>query len=122
MLSASAESISRDLIEYGEDDTAPWMLTCSEDDLVRVCSVADWLLLNGPTRPSGSSMMIAKACALAAVYVREGAPRELRRSRRSKVEGLPPVPTPGRRPDYHLQMQAPRHYGVGDDARTFWSP
>ena len=121
MLSASAESISRDLVEYGEDKAAPWMLTCSDDDLVRVCSVADWLLHYGPTAPSGASMIIAKACALAAVYVREGAPRELRRSRRRKVDGLPPVPTPGRRPDYQLQMRAPRHYGVGDDARAFWS-
>jgi hypothetical protein len=103
VLSASVESISRDLVEYGENDSALWMMACSEDDLVRVCSVADWLLLHGPTAPSGASMIIAKACALAAVYVREGAPRELRHSRRRKVEGLPPVPTPGRRPDHQLQ-------------------
>lgn len=121
VLNASAESISRDLVEYGEDDSESWMLACSEDDLARVCSVADWLLLHGPTAPSGASMTIAKACALAAVYVREGAPRELRRSRRRKIDGLPPVPMPGRRPDHQLQMRAPRHYGVGDDARAFWS-
>lgn len=114
--------MSRDLIEYGEDETARWMLTCSDDDLIRVCSVADWLLLDGPAHQSGSSMMIAKACALAAVYVREGAPRELRRSRRRKVEGLPPVPRLGRRPDYRAQMRFPRHYGVGDDAKAFWAP
>ncbi len=72
MLSASAESISRDLMEYDEPVAAQWILRCSEDELVRICSVADWLLLHGPAAPSGASMMIVKACALAAVYVQEG--------------------------------------------------
>lgn len=120
-LSASAESISRDLAEYGEEDAATWVLTCSDDELVRLRSVADWLLFHGPARPSGGSMIIAKACALAAVYVREGAPRELARSRRRKLAGLPPMPSPERRPSYQLQQQAPREYGVGDDARSYWS-
>ena len=72
MLNAPVEYMSRDLHEYGEDETADWILTCSEDELVRVCSVAEWLLYSGPSRPSGGSMMMAKACAVAAAYVREG--------------------------------------------------
>lgn len=63
-------------------------------------------------------MMIAKAFALAAVYVMEGAPRDLARRRRSKVHG--PALPPGRWPNYALQEAAPRHYGVGDDAVAFW--
>jgi len=109
-------------MEYDEPEAAQWILSCSEDELVRICSVADWLLLHGPATPSGASMMIAKACGLAAVYVQEGQPRNLKRSRRQKVEGLPTVPTPGRRPNYQAQIAAPRHYGVGEDARAFWMP
>jgi hypothetical protein len=54
----------RDLHECGEYETANWILTCSDDELVKVCSVAEWLLYFGPSRPSGGSLMIARACAL----------------------------------------------------------
>jgi len=67
--------------------TAAWIVDCSDDELVRVCSVANWLLFNGPTLPSGASMMISKACALAVVYVRQGAPRHLARARRGPGTG-----------------------------------
>ena len=120
VLSAGVESVAEDLRQYGEDATAAWVLGCSEDELVRLCSVADWLLFNGPATPSGASMMIAKACALAAVYVREGIPRNLARSRRGAPSGIAVPSSGGRRPDYALQKAAPRDYGVGDDARAFW--
>ena len=120
MLNAPVEYMSRDLHEYGEDETANWILTCSEDELVRVCSVAEWLLYCGPSRPSGGSMMIAKACAAAAVYVREGAPRNLARTRRKRIADPGPMPSPGRRPDSALQMKHPLEYGVGEDFRAFW--
>src|SRR6478736_6624943 len=110
MLNAPVESMSRDLHEYGEDETANWILTCSDDELVRVCSVAEWLLYFGPSRPSGGSMMIARACALAAVYVREGAPRELARSRRKRTADATPT-FPERRPDNALQMKRAPEYG-----------
>ena len=70
MLSSSVGDIAVDLLRYGEPDAADWLLLCSDDELVPVCSVADWLLYHGPVQPSGSSMMIGKACALATV--REG--------------------------------------------------
>lgn len=120
MLNASAEQVERDLLQYGEEETAGWLMRCTEEELVRVCSVAEWLLYNGPRTSSGASMTIAKACALSAVYVREGAPRDLANSRRKKISGLPPVPSPGRRPDHRLQSQVPTDYGVGDDAREYW--
>jgi hypothetical protein len=85
VLSASAETISSDLHQYGEDAAADLILDCTDEELVRVCSVAEWLLYQGPSRASGS-MLIAKALSLAAVYVREGAPRELARSRRRRAE------------------------------------
>jgi hypothetical protein len=100
LLSARVDDIAEDLRRYGEDDTAVWVLSCSDDELVRVCSVADWLLYHGRSSPSGGSMMIAKACALAAVYVREGSPRDLRRSRRGPAWGAPTPPSGGRRPGY----------------------
>jgi len=124
VLSAQVGDIADDLLRYGEPATSKWLLACSEDELVRVCSVADWLLLYGPTEVSGSSMMIAKACALAAVYVKEGAPRVLARSRRLPAERIPELVATDdakrRRPSYVLQMAAPKHYAVGDDARVAW--
>lgn len=112
--------IADDLSRYGEDAAARSIWTCSDDELVRVCSVAEWLLYNGPSQPSGASMLIAKACALAAVYVHEGAPRHLTRSRRGPVTGREITPTGGRRPDARLAAVVPHEYGTGNDARDFW--
>jgi hypothetical protein len=121
MFGATAESIAHDLMEYGEVDAAAWMSTCSDDELVRVCSVTDWLLQYGPTTASGRSMLFSKACALAAVYVREGRPRDLAQNRRRKVEGLAAQVGRGRFPNHQLQVASGLHYGVGDDARAFWT-
>lgn len=123
MLGTSAELIAEDLRRYGEDDTASWVLGCSDDELVRICSVADWLTLHGPAQRSGASMMLAKACALAAVYVREGEPRDLARKTRKPVDpdATRPASGSGRWPDHELQSAAPRHYGVGDDAKRYWA-
>jgi hypothetical protein len=125
VLDASVGLIAEGLRRYSEDDVAFWVVTCSDDELLRVCSVADWLLLRGPALPSGSSMMIAKACALAAVYVCEGKPRNLRRRRRKPASaGAAPdehSSDADRRPDLVAQLSAGRGYGVGQDARDFWS-
>jgi hypothetical protein len=113
--------IAEDLRRYGEDEAAEWIIDCSEDELVRVCAVAEWLLYHGPARRSGASRMIAKACALAAVYVREGSPRDLLRSRRGAASGSRVAAAGGRRPDHKLQAAAPSQYGVRQDAREFWT-
>jgi hypothetical protein len=124
VLSAQVGVIAENLLRYGEPEASGWLLSCSDDELVRVCSVADWLLLHGPKEPSGSSMMIAKACALAAVYVREGSPRALARPRRLPAAAVPALVATEdikrRRPRHDLQTAAPRHYAVGDDARAAW--
>ena len=124
VLDASVGLIAEDLRCYGEYDVASWVIACSDDELLRVCSVADWLLLRGPALSSGSSMMLAKACALAAVYVCEGRPRDLRRGRRMPASaGTAPgehSPDADRRPDLMAQLSADRGYGVGQDARDFW--
>ena len=126
MLSASAEHIASDLLQYGEDATAAWVLNCTDQELVRVCSVGYWLLFHGPRPPSGGSMLIAKAVSLAAVYVREGAPRELARKRR---RGQPTWTTRqdqhgvwhlGRLPDAALVARIAADHGVGADARAVW--
>jgi hypothetical protein len=122
VLDTGVGSIAEDLRRYGEDDVALWVVACSDDELLRVCSVADWLLLRGQALPSGSSMMIAKACALAAVYVCEGKPRNLRRHRRMPASAADEhSPDADRRPDLMAQLSAGRDYGVGQDARDFWS-
>jgi hypothetical protein len=119
VLTASAETVAAELRQYGEDRAADWLLTCTEEELVRVCSVGEWLLYHGPSTRSGS-MLIAKALSLAAVYVREGAPRDLARSRRRRLEDRPDSADDGRRPDEVLAAGVPFAYGVGDDARAFW--
>ena len=125
VLDTSVGLIAEDLRRYGEDDVARWVMGCSDDELLRVCSVADWLLLRGQALPCGSSMMVAKACALAAVYVCEGKPRNLCRRRRMPASAGAATdehsPDADRRPDLMAQLSAGRDYGVGQDARDFWS-
>ena len=125
VLGAPCELIARDLIEYGEVEAAEWVRSCSDDDLVRICSVADWLLLHGPSTKAGSSMMIAKALALATVYIREGTPRDLASKRRKPLPALSEAERDairrGRWVNYQLQEAKPRDYGVGPDARDYWA-
>lgn len=111
---STAEQIAEDLYAYGEVETSTWMLTCTADEHIRVCSVGAWICSHGPTAPSGASMLFAKALALAAVYVREGAPRDLARSRRLRArdvsfagERWPPFASVG------------YEHGVGDDLKEF---
>ena len=55
MMRASAESIAQSLAKYGEVEAARWVLTSSDDELIRVCSVTSWLLFHGPTTAGGST-------------------------------------------------------------------
>lgn len=120
MFSAGVELIAVELDRYGETEAADWILTCTDEELVRVCSVAEWLLARGPRTPSGSSMTYGKASALSAVYVKEGRPRDLARKRRGPGAGRKVTGDGGREPDYQLQKAKPRFYGVHDDAISFW--
>lgn len=122
MIIASDASIARGLVHYGEMETARWVLTCSEDELLRICSVGYWLELYGPGTASGGGMMMTKALALASVYVHEGKPRDLVRGRRKLTGNVSVVPPEHqeRRPSVRARLTLPRHYGVGNDAREYW--
>ncbi|WP_432847513.1 hypothetical protein ACQPXB_42500 [Amycolatopsis sp. CA-161197] len=123
MIDAADSSIAGYLVQYGEVETAHWVLTCTGDELLRIGSVGHWLELRGPSTPSGGGMMPAKALALASVYVREGKPRDLVRGRRKLTGNVSVVPPEHRerRPSFEAGWLAlPRDHGVGDDARDYW--
>jgi hypothetical protein len=126
VLSTSREVVAEELRQFGEDATAHWVDHCTDDELLRICAVADWLIYRGPATPYGASMLLGKACALAAVYVREGSPRDLVRDR-----SRPPAPRSaadvaklrnGRRPSLADQLRKGRDYGVGQDVKDYWTP
>ncbi|BBH17729.1 hypothetical protein Back2_20160 [Nocardioides baekrokdamisoli] len=117
---ASAEVIAADLRAYGEPAAAAWILVCSNDDLARVCAVASWLIYNGPTAKDGSSMFLATALSLAAIYIHEAAPRDLKRARRVRIEEVPSG-TPQRFPSSHGYTAVAQNYPVRDDARAYWA-
>ena len=107
--------IRRYLNSYGEAAAADWVATTSDDELVRVCSVAGWL-------QSERHLEAPKALALAAVYVCEGAPRDLARIDRLPVPADQLHTEDSRRPKLPALMTTPEGYGVGDDARAYWAP
>jgi hypothetical protein len=79
-------TLAEDLWSYGEDDLAFLALELDDGELARVGVIAGRLLLSEEHAfASGASMLLAKACALAAVEVVEGHPRPLRRTRRRSV-------------------------------------
>lgn len=121
MLSTTRPLQVDDLLPFHETDVAAWARTCTDDELARVCDVADFLTLSGPATPSGGSMTFAKASALAAVYVCEGKPRNLALSRRDLKVIVPDVVDENRRPLYLIQQTRPERFAVGDDAIDFWA-
>lgn len=99
------------------------MVTCSEDDLLEICGVAYWLLSYGPTSPSGNSMMLTKAAALAAVAVHDGHPRELARKLRKPKSSLPDVEARVLQqgyPDHEQQLGLGDFYGMTDEIEAYW--
>ncbi|HEY2063501.1 MAG TPA: hypothetical protein VGH57_34350 [Amycolatopsis sp.] len=124
MFSTTRRSIAQSSAQYGEDVVADWALGCSDEEFVRVCGVADWLIYQGPTTPSGAGMMVDKAVALAAAFVKEGSPRLLRRkirkniwadSRRYSDDLLDRIPLL----DY--QDKKGTYYGVTESFKAFWT-
>lgn len=51
MLGAQTDDIARDLLEFGEPEAAEWVQKCTDDELVKVCSVADWLCCTARRQP-----------------------------------------------------------------------
>lgn len=69
-VSVSRADLAQALRAYGEDDLAVRALELSELEMGRVGVIAGELLVDDEYRtPSGASMLLAKACAIAAVEV-----------------------------------------------------
>jgi hypothetical protein len=84
------ETLAIDLQTYGEDDLADRVLSVGDEDLKRIWERADHYVYSDEyALPSGASMLIGKALALATVDVLEDAPRELRWKRR-RLKGIYP--------------------------------
>jgi len=123
VLSTTRRLIVKSLIEYQETETADWASACSDDEFLRICGAADWLLHKGPTTPSGASMMCAKAIALAAVFVRENEPRQLAKKRRKTGGDMPASgadPILDQRPDFWKQLELGDHHGVTETFSSYW--
>lgn len=125
MLSTTRGLTARHLIEYGEDEAAQWVGSSSNEDFMKVCGVANWLISYGPESPSGSSMMMATAIAAAAVFVKEGVARDLARKRRKKLPDLPAdeyrkIAFDGS-PDLNEQRRKGEFYGVTNEFKEFWT-
>lgn len=124
MIMATRGSIRRHLLEYGEDAAAEWIVSCTDDELLRLGCVAGWVSLSGPSTPSGGSMMICKALAIAAVCVHEGKPRKLARTRRRKLPELSAEELRRIRSEPYPMASSfaiPRNYGVTDEIKDFWT-
>jgi hypothetical protein len=90
MIVVQRETLPRDLRSYGEDELADRVLIIEDEELKRIWARADHCVYSDEyALPSGASMMIAKAVALAAVEVLEGTPRE-HRWKQQKLKGIYP--------------------------------
>jgi hypothetical protein len=56
VFTTSVGRIVEALRAYGEASTAECVLTCSDEELVRICSVVEWLMYHGPTNASGGTL------------------------------------------------------------------
>ena len=86
-VNTSRDVLSRALRSYGEDLVAKHALAASDDTLRQIGERAGWYLDNAPGPPSGASILIDTALALATVEIIEGSPRALLRKRR-KLKGI----------------------------------
>ncbi|MGW8431098.1 hypothetical protein ACWGJ9_08240 [Curtobacterium citreum] len=121
MLSTTRNLTVRDLLQFHEPAVAEWVETCTEEEFVRVCDVADFLSLHGPVTSTGASMMLSKCVAMAAVYVHDGAPRELARAKRDLKAVVPPIDSSSPGTDLQLARSRPQFFAVGDDAIDAWA-
>jgi hypothetical protein len=116
------EVLARDLWEYGEDDLANQARELSDLTLGRIGVLAGRLLLSdGHATASGAGPTVAKACALAAVEVIEGAARPLKRRRRRvrKQPSAPMFPEPDPRAARNLFLDVCTSVAAEFDASGF---
>ena len=123
-LTASVDDVADNLLRFHEDATSAWVERCTDEEFGWVCNAAEFLLYYGPKRASGSTRLIDKALAIAAVYVAEGTPRKLARSTRDNTRVMPSRPPlhelDKRRTNVKL-MEARGYYDdVHDEFVAFW--
>lgn len=124
MMQITRGAVRRYLLEYGEASAAEWIVSTSDDEFIQVCGIGSWLLVAGPSTPSGASMTLANAAAIAAVCVHDGHPRKLARSRRRKLPELSAEEARRIRAEPYpmeLSFSVPSHYGVTEEIKEFWA-
>jgi hypothetical protein len=92
MVQTERTSLAKELWRYGEDDLWKPVLIAPRRTMEAIGERAAWHLYHGEARPSGESMLIAKALSLAAVEVLEGAARPLKREKRRPERDFPGHP------------------------------
>jgi hypothetical protein len=92
MVRTERTSLAKDLWRYGEDDLWKRVLIVPKRTMDAIGERATWYLYHGEARPSGESMLIAKALSRAAVEVLEGAARPLKREKRRPERDFPGHP------------------------------
>ncbi|MFJ5956876.1 hypothetical protein ACIQC5_13070 [Paenarthrobacter sp. NPDC092416] len=81
---------------------------------------ASWILYYGPTQPSGASMLIDKAIALAGVCIHEEHPRELARKRRD-LKVWSEIAAEDSPTANEVLQGLPNYDAVSEEARDFWA-
>ena len=89
-MSMKRETLAQDLWDYGEEAAAEAVFRLPLADFERICARTYEIWSDFPEE-AGHGMMLAKACALAAVEVIDGTPRSLARKRRRKAPLPPPL-------------------------------
>jgi hypothetical protein len=92
MLVVHLADVVWDLLCYGEDAVAERAKSFTVEEQATVWRLAHLNSLMDDGKRSGAGMMIAKAIALAAIEVAEGAPRSLTLKRRRTPDERPPMP------------------------------
>jgi hypothetical protein len=92
MLITSLPELVWDLLTFGEDEVAERTKAFTSAEQRRVWEIAA-AHAERPYNKDGSGMLLAKALALAAVEVAEGAPRPLAWNRRNLKRERPEMPT-----------------------------
>ena len=93
MLITSLSDLVWDLLTFGEDEVAERAKAFTSAEQRRVWEIAGAHALKPSGKKDGSGMLLAKALALAAVEVAEGAPRPLASNRRNLRRERPEMPT-----------------------------
>ena len=122
-VNVSRADLALDLWAYGEDDLAVRAHELSDLEVSRIGVIAGRLMLDeAHSTPSGASMLLSKACALAAVEVMEGEHRVLKRHRRRSVpepSHRESRPLPGAQPPREVFLAACANVSARFESRRF---